>query len=64
MDKVEMGKKALKVLAVTHVFEGMIAYNAARKRGKNPVKYMMLTWFLGVFVLVPLLRSEVPGEEA
>jgi hypothetical protein len=35
----------------------LIAYRAAKKRGKSPLIYFILTQFLGVFVLVPLLRK-------
>jgi len=57
-------KKVINLLAVSHFFEALIAVRAARKRGENRVKYFFLTWILGVFVLVPLLRRpKVEKEE-
>jgi hypothetical protein len=50
-------KRNLAVLGVMHFFEALIAYRAAKKRGKSPLIYFVLTQFLGVFVLVPLLRK-------
>lgn len=66
--KVPMDAEKLKkigmLLAVTHFIEACIAARVARKKGKNSKLYFMLTLFLGVFVLVPLRRSEPeePGE--
>ncbi len=57
MDQSEKIKKMVTQLAVSHFFEALIAMRAARKRGKNPVKYFCLTLIFGVFVLVPLLRK-------
>ncbi len=56
-------KKIAKQLAVMHVFESLIAYRAAKKRGKNPKLYMVLTAVFGVFVLLPLLRKPKLGKE-
>jgi hypothetical protein len=55
----EDGKMAknMKQLAVMHFCEAVIAYRAAKKRGKNPKLYFVLTQFFGVFVLIPLLRK-------
>jgi Transmembrane protein 254 len=50
-------KKVFIAISVMHTFEAMIAYRAAKKRGKNPKLYCLLTQFLGVFILVPLLRK-------
>ncbi len=50
-------KKIARQLAVMHAVESVIAYRAAKKRGKNPKLYYLLTWVFGVFVLVPLLRK-------
>ncbi|HEY5525994.1 MAG TPA: DUF4499 domain-containing protein [Candidatus Anoxymicrobiaceae bacterium] len=49
--------KNMKQLAVMHFFEAVIAYRAAKKRGKNPKLYFVLTQVFGVFVLIPLLRK-------
>jgi mannose/cellobiose epimerase-like protein (N-acyl-D-glucosamine 2-epimerase family) len=49
--------KTMKQLAVMHFCEALIAYRAAKKRGKNPKLYFALTQVLGVFVLIPLLRK-------
>jgi len=56
MDNEKMMKLA-KQLPVMHAFEALIAMRAAKKRGKSPVKYFLLTLIFGVFVLVPLLRK-------
>lgn len=61
MENTDNIKKMLKATAIMHICEAMIAFHAAKKRGKNPKKYFLLTMFLGVFVLVPLLRK--PKEE-
>jgi hypothetical protein len=53
----------MKALAISHLFEAMIAYRAARKRGKSPVLYFLLTQVFGVFVLVPLLRKPKVAKE-
>jgi uncharacterized protein YhhL (DUF1145 family) len=50
-------KKVFIAISVMHTIEAMIAYRAAKKRGKNPKLYYLLTQFFGVFVLVPLLRK-------
>lgn len=60
MDKEKL-KKAFLYLAAMHAVEAPIAYAAAKKRGKNPKLYFVLTSVFGVFVLVPLLR--LPEEE-
>jgi hypothetical protein len=57
MENSDRMKKVFKQLAISHFFEAMIAFRAAKKRGKNPVLYALLTQFLGVFILVPLLRK-------
>jgi len=57
MEQGEKIKKMSTQLAISHFFEALIAMRAAKKRGKNPVKYFFLTFFFGVFVLVPLLRK-------
>jgi hypothetical protein len=49
--------KTMKQVVVVHFVEAMIAYRAAKKRGKNPKLYFVLTQALGVFVLIPLLRK-------
>ncbi|MBC7230779.1 MAG: DUF4499 domain-containing protein [Actinobacteria bacterium] len=56
-------KKIAKQLAVMHAVESVIAYRAAKKRGKNPKLYYLLTWVFGVFVLVPLLRKPKLSRE-
>lgn len=53
----DKAKKILGPVAVMHTFEAIIAWRAAKKRGKSPALYFFLTLFLGVFVLVPLLRK-------
>ncbi len=64
MENTDKLKKAVRQLAVMHFLEALIAYRAAKKRGRNPVLYFFLTQFLGVFVLVPLLRKpKVPETE-
>jgi len=50
-------KKWITSLTVMHFCEAIIAFRAAKKRGKNPVLYFLLTQFMGVFVLIPLLRK-------
>lgn len=50
-------KKICRQLAISHFFEAIIAYRAAKKRGKNPKLYFLLTQVFGIFVLVPLLRK-------
>ncbi len=55
-------KKIVQQLAVMHAVESLIAYRAAKKRGKNPKLYMALTAVFGVFVLVPLLRKPKLGK--
>jgi hypothetical protein len=57
MEQSEKIKKVATQLAISHFFEALIAMRAAKKRGKNPVKYFFLTFIFGVFVLVPLLRK-------
>jgi uncharacterized protein YhhL (DUF1145 family) len=61
MENTDTMKKILGVTAILHISEAIIACRAAKKRGKNPKKYFLLTLFFGVFVLVPLLRK--PKEE-
>ncbi len=56
-------KKIAKQLAVMHAVESLIAYRVAKKRGKNPKLYMVLTAAFGVFVLVPLLRKPKLSKE-
>jgi hypothetical protein len=56
-------KKTLMSLGVMHFFEAVLAYRAAKKRGKSPVLYFLLTQFFGVFVLVPLLRKPKLDKE-
>lgn len=53
----ERMKKLAAQLAIGHLFEAMIAFRAAKKRGKNPMVYFALTQIFGVFVLIPLLRK-------
>lgn len=55
-------KKIVKQLAVMHAVESLVAYRAAKKRGKNPKLYSALTLAFGVFVLVPLLRKPKLGK--
>lgn len=55
-------KKWLVSLTVMHFCEAVIACRAAKKRGKSPALYFFLTQFMGVFVLIPLLRK--PKVEA
>jgi hypothetical protein len=57
-------KKLNQNLAVMHFFEALIAFRAARKRGKNPLLYFVLTQVFGVFVLIPLLRKPKLEPEA
>ncbi len=54
MDKI---KKVIVVTAVLHFIEANIAYRAAKKRGKNPKLYFVLTQLFGIPVLRPLLRQ-------
>ena len=61
MQHKDIAKKVLMLLVFIHTVEAMIAYRAAKKRGKNPKLNFLLTQFFGVFVLVPLLRK--PTEE-
>ncbi|OFW56875.1 MAG: hypothetical protein A2V52_06805 [Actinobacteria bacterium RBG_19FT_COMBO_54_7] len=56
MDAEKM-KKLPKQLAISHFFEAIIAFRAARKRGKNPILYFILTQVFGIFVLIPLMRK-------
>lgn len=57
-------KKIFLTTAVLHTFEALIAYRAAKKRGKNPKLYFVLTQFFGVLVLMPLLRKpKLPKEK-
>ena len=53
--------KWLKRLPLMHFVEALIACRAAKKRGKSPVLYFLLTQVFGVFVLVPLLRKPKVG---
>lgn len=62
MDANETTMKVIKQLPVMHFIEALIAYRAAKKRGKSPVLYFMLTQVFGVFVLIPLLRKPKLGE--
>jgi hypothetical protein len=63
MENAGKHKNMMKALAISHLFEAMIAYRAARKRGKSPVLYFLLTQVFGVFVLVPLLRKPKVAKE-
>jgi|BarGraIncu00421A_1022006.scaffolds.fasta_scaffold07515_5 Domain of unknown function (DUF4499) len=63
MEKSEQTKNIMRSLVVMHFIEATIAYRAARKRGKNPMLYFLLTQFFGVFVLVPLLRKPKLAKE-
>jgi hypothetical protein len=60
-------KKFLKIwilaAVIGHTLEAPIAYHAAKKRGKDPRKYLLRTLALGAIVLIPLLRSRPEGEE-
>jgi hypothetical protein len=60
-------KKVLKIwiiaAVVGHSLEAPIAYRAARKRGKDPWKYVLRTLALGAIALIPLLRSKPETEE-
>jgi hypothetical protein len=58
----DLFKKTIKFLAVVHPIEAVIAYRVAQKKGKDPKLYAALTLLLGVFVLVPLLRSKEERE--
>lgn len=49
--------KWLKRLPLMHFVEALIACRAAKKRGKSPALYFLLTQVFGVFVLIPLLRK-------
>jgi hypothetical protein len=64
MEQSDKMKKVFKQLAISHFFEALIAMRAAKKRGKSPVKYFLLTWVFGVFVLVPLLRKPKLEKES
>jgi uncharacterized protein YhhL (DUF1145 family) len=64
MEQSDKMMKIAKQLAVMHSFEALIAMRAAKKRGKSPVKYFLLTSVFGVFVLVPLLRKPKLGKES
>ncbi len=59
-------KKVLKVwiwaAVIGHTLETPIAYHAAKKRGKDPKKYVLRTLALGVIALIPLLRSEPEND--
>ena len=63
----EWMKKVLKVwiwaAVIGHTLETPIAYHAAKKRGKDPKKYVLRTLALGVIALIPLLRSEPETKE-
>ncbi|MBU4173593.1 MAG: DUF4499 domain-containing protein [Actinobacteria bacterium] len=59
-----MKKWVFVFLAMCHLFEAMVAYHAAERRGKDPKEYFLKTLFLGVFILVPLLREPVEEETA
>ncbi|GEM_PF-1486174 len=54
-------KKFLKIwiaaAVIGHSLEAPIAYNAAKKRGEDPRKYLLGTLALGAIVLIPLLRK-------
>jgi hypothetical protein len=63
MSNTDKTKNIFKQLVVMHFCEAIIAYRAAKKRGKNPKLYFLLTQFLGVFVLIPLLRKPKIGKE-
>ena len=65
MEQSDRIKQMISFLAISHFFEALIAARAAKKRGLSRVKYFFLTWLLGVFVLIPLLRKpKVEEEEA
>jgi len=64
MELSDKQKKIFMQLCVSHFFEALIAVRAAKKRGKSPVKYFLLTWVFGVFVLVPLLRKPKLEKES
>lgn len=64
MEQSDKMKKIATQLAISHFFEALIAARAAKKRGKNPLKYFVLTFMFGVFVLVPLLRKPKLGKES
>ncbi len=55
-------KKTVKFLALVHPIEAAVAYRVAQKKGKDPKLYAALTLVFGVFVLVPLIRSQGAGE--
>jgi len=63
MDADKMKKIFMSTVAI-HTFEALIAHRAAKKRGKNPKLYFVLTQFFGVLVLIPLLRKpKLPKEK-
>lgn len=51
-------KKTMSSLAVLHPFEAAAAFFIAKKKGKNPILWSILTLIFGVFALVPLLKSK------
>lgn len=63
MESNDKKMKILKQTAVMHFVEAVIAYSAAKKRGKSPALYFVLTQVFGVFVLIPLLRKPKIGVE-
>lgn len=63
MENQDKAMKLLKSTAVMHFFEALIAFRAAKKRGKSPLLYFLLTQVFGVFVLVPLLRKPKLAKE-
>lgn len=54
-------KKVLKIWIIAavigHSLEAPIAYQAAKKRGEDPRRYLLGTLALGAIVLIPLLRK-------
>ena len=64
MEKSSWKKHVLIGLAITHLIEAVITCHVAKERGKDPKEYFLKTLFLGVFVLVPLLREPIKEELA
>ncbi|MHB8894371.1 MAG: TMEM254 family protein [Candidatus Geothermincolia bacterium] len=63
MGSTDKKKTLLRNMVVIHFFEAVVAYRAAKKRGKSPKLYFILTQVFGVFVLIPLLRKPKIAKE-
>lgn len=63
MEQNDKVKKIIAFLAIMHFVEALLARRMAKKRGKSPCLYFVLTLFFGFFTLLKL-RKIKPEEEA